>query len=198
MSGYKRYLENHKRHANKFYNVEQMNEHHNRLIKFNEYMVLSKWWKGNGYIEELEENKGYFYYNGEIEFSMKSEYIDILNAIVVGDLQTIKKLNNAGYIIGCYKNIKIRLAIIYNHIDIIKYFINAKQYNMWFSINSIVGELAPPIIFDKILSYALSFKDMDGDQKEKDMILDIYFQSNKYNNNILTSYIEHKYKQFIY
>lgn len=79
---------------------------------------------------------------------LKQEHIEIFDSIKNGDLSKLKQLNESNHI-NYYKEITIRLAIKYEHIDILDYLIEIKYLNR--NLGDIVAELCSPIFFDKIM-----------------------------------------------
>ena len=145
--GYRDYLRRHKWYAQRLLSKEQMQEDYERLQRLQKLMIDV----GMGVsIQELEENQGYWYSEGELSHRFTAEKLKSLEAIRDGDLEELVRLHEEGHAMYGYKQINIRLAVKYGRLNIIEYLVG----NQWINrdLNVIVGQLASPETF-KALEY---------------------------------------------
>lgn len=145
------------RNSNKYKNDE---EYYILCVKFNYYLCLVD--SGRS-ISELATN--WF-------ASIEPEHIQILESIKLGDLEKLKELNKT-HRIGCYKDIQLRLAVKYEHINIICYLVNYRYYNIKHAglsgLMQIIAENGSPNIFDQVINIYKKFI-LNDDFKEHEPI----------------------------
>lgn len=78
----------------------------NILRKFAEYAECNN----QKFIEELEENLGWRYYDGKITHLMKAEHLEFLEAISRGDIDKLDYLRKSNFGVEFYKYVNLHVA----------------------------------------------------------------------------------------
>lgn len=150
MSGYRRYLRDHYWACQNHVSKKEMESKYQLIVKLKNYMDMVDY---SHELTELQENLGWRWYHPQddptkIHHHLRYEHISILNAIENGNLMELKTLNNEGNYIGFYKQIMIRLAVKFKHIDIINYLLNTNQLNV--SLSEVIGKLDDGTVLEEL------------------------------------------------
>lgn len=100
------------------------------------------------FCKEVNYLISYEHFNKNIISNLKQDHIDILYNIKIGNLDKLKELHEFTYI-NYHKELPIRLAIKYEHLDILDYLIEIKYLNR--NLSDIIAELCSPLFFNKIM-----------------------------------------------
>jgi hypothetical protein len=149
-TNYRYYLRTYRCEALKRVGIKEIKENYSLIIRLTEISRLVDYSISS---EELEENLGWRHEPNQPNqpyHILKKEHIDILEAIINGDIKTIEKINSTGCCFGFYKEMPLRLAIKYEHAEIVLYLINSKQTNK--DIGELLGRFGSGKLFDAIIT----------------------------------------------
>ena len=105
-SGYNYYLREHKSHALRMISESDVEYYMNILRRFAEYMDCTS----PNFLEELEENLGWYYSEPTITHRLKAENLEFLEAIAKGDIEKMQDLHKRGFGVYCYKFVNLHVA----------------------------------------------------------------------------------------
>lgn len=106
MSGYRRYCREHKAYALRTIPESDITYYMNIIRKFAEYAGCNT----QEFIEELEENLGWRYYDDKLSHRMKAEHLEFLEAISRGDIDKLDYFSKSDFGVGFYKYVNLHVA----------------------------------------------------------------------------------------
>ncbi len=205
MSGYRHYCSQHKAYALRTIPESDITYYMNILRKFAEYAGRNT----QKFIEELEENEGWRYYDGKISHCMKAEHLEFLEAISRGDIDKLDYLHKSNFGVTFYKYVNLHVAFKNKQAKSIFWLKNSTYINRRIEyficlVEDIdfFKELEKTGIFKQKMDYSFSI-DLDSsvpwefyENMRRTSYAEVYDMANEKGNEILKNFLqEHRQEE---